>query len=213
MFITAIEKRRNMLSALFLDGEFAVNIDTETLLRFRYRPGMKISDEQLNELITASDIRRANERALYLLEHRSYSKKELIEKIQRTTSKEAAQAAVDRMEELDLINDKDYAKRYMAKLFHHKGYAASRVQYELRQKGIDKEMIAELMEEEQPEPVDKILEVIQKKYLRYLQDEKGYRRAVNGLQRLGYRYEDIKQALWEFSIRQDQEQTLQNDWE
>ena len=80
MLITAIEKRRKMLSALFLDGEFAVNIDTETLLQFRYKIGMDITDEQLHELILASDARRANEKALYLLEHRSHSKKELIEK-------------------------------------------------------------------------------------------------------------------------------------
>ena len=98
MLITAIEKRRKMLSALFLDGEFAVNIDTETLLQFRYKIGMDITDEQLHELILASDARRANEKALYLLEHRSHSKKELIEKIQRTTSKEAARSAADRME-------------------------------------------------------------------------------------------------------------------
>ena len=94
-----------MLSALFLDGEFAVNIDTETLLQFRYKIGIDITDEQLHGLILASDARRANEKALYLLEHRSHSKKELIEKIQRTTSNKAARSAADRMEELGLVND------------------------------------------------------------------------------------------------------------
>ena len=108
MLITAIEKRRKMLSALFLDGEFAVNIDTETLLQFRYKIGMDITDEQLHELILASDARRANEKALYLLEHRSHSKKELIEKIQRTTSKEAARSAADRMEYFGLVNDEAF---------------------------------------------------------------------------------------------------------
>lgn len=199
MLITAIEKRRKMLSALFLDGEFAGNIDTETIIKFRYRPGMEITEEQLHELITASDMRRAKERALYLLEYRSHAKKELVEKIQRTTSKQAAEAAVERMEELGLVNDRDYAKRYMAELFHRKGYAADRVKYELIKKGIDREIVAELLEDETPEPVDKIKEIVEKKYLRYLQDEKGYRRAVNGLQRLGYRYEDIKRALSFFS--------------
>ena len=112
MLITAIEKRRKMLSALFLDGEFAVNIDTETLLQFRYKIGMDITDEQLHELILASDARRANEKALYLLEHRSHSKKELIEKIQRTTSKEAARSAADRMEELGLVNEDVYKRQH-----------------------------------------------------------------------------------------------------
>ena len=38
-----------------------------------------------------------------------------------------------------------------------------------------------------------------------LQDEKGYRRAVNGLQRLGYRYEDIRQAISCFSLEADED--------
>lgn len=204
MLITAIEKRRKMLSALFLDGEFAVNIDTETLLKFRYKIGMDITDEQLHELILASDVRRANEKALYLLEHRSHSKKELIEKIQRTTSKEAARSAANRMEELGLVNDEDFAKRYAAELLNRKGFASRRIQYELLQKGIDKEIVAQIMEELETNPVEKIKEIIEKKYLRYLQDEKGYRRAVNGLQRLGYRYEDIKRAISTFSSEVDE---------
>lgn len=205
MLITAIEKRRKMLSALFLDGEFAVNIDTETLLKFRYKIGMDITDEQLHELILASDVRRANEKALYLLEHRSHSKKELIEKIQRTTSKEAAQSAANRMEELGLVNDEDFAKRYAAELLNRKGFASRRIQYELLQKGIDKEIVAQIIEELETNPVEKIKEIIEKKYLRYLQDEKGYRRAVNGLQRLGYRYEDIKRAISTFSSEVDED--------
>lgn len=205
MLITAIEKRRKMLSALFLDGEFAVNIDTETLLQFRYKIGMDITDEQLHELILASDARRANEKALYLLEHRSHSKKELIDKIQRTTSKEAARSAADRMEELGLVNDADFAKRYAAELMNRKGFASRRTQYELLQKGIDKEIAAQVVEELEPDPVEKIKEIIEKKYLRGLQDEKGYRRAVNGLQRLGYRYEDIKQAISCFSFEADED--------
>ena len=39
------------------------------------------------------------------------------------------------------------------------------------------------------------LQIIMKKYLRGLGEEKGRRRAVNGLVRLGYRYEDIKREI------------------
>ena len=175
------------------------------MLQFRYKIGMDITDEQLHELILASDARRANEKALYLLEHRSHSKKELIEKIQRTTSKEAARSAADRMEELGLVNDEEFAKRYAAELFNRKGFSGRRAQYELLQKGIDKEIIAQVVEELEPNPVEKIKEIIEKKYLRCLQDEKGYRRTVNGLQRLGYRYEDIKQAISCFFCEGDED--------
>ena len=142
---------------------------------------------------------------LFLHADQGISKKELIEKIQRTTSKEAAWSAADRMEELGLVNDEEFAKRYAAELFNRKGFSGRRAQYELLRKGIDKEIIAQVVEELEPNPVEKIKEIIEKKYLRCLQDEKGYRRTVNGLQRLGYRYEDIKQAILCFSCEGDED--------
>ena len=101
MELTATEPRRKRLTQLFIDGEAAVKIDTETFLRSGLRPGDQITDETLRQLILASDARRANEKALYLLEHRDHSKKELADKIARTAaSREAAQSAAQRMEEL-----------------------------------------------------------------------------------------------------------------
>lgn len=199
MEITAIEPRRKSFSALFLDGEYAVKIDTETLLKSGYRVGQDITDEQLYALIQSSEQRRANEKALYLLEHRSHSKQELVDKIRRTTSLEAAQAAADRMEDLGLIDDEDYAQRYASELLNRKGYAASRTVYELTQKGIDKELALELVEELAPDPQEKILGIVERKYPNCVQDEKIMRRAVAALQRLGYRYDDIRQALAEYA--------------
>lgn len=198
MVITAIEPRRKGFSALYLDGEYAVKIDTETLVKSGWRAGQDITDEELYDLLQSSEQRRANEKALYLLEHRSHAKRELVEKIRRTTSLEAAQAAADRMEELGLVDDEAYARRYAAELLNRKGYAASRAVYELTQKGIDKELALELIEELAPDPQEKILAIVERKYPGCVGDEKITRRAVAALQRLGYRYDDIRQALAEY---------------
>ena len=198
MKITAIKPRRRFFSALFLDGEFAVNIDTETLMKSGFRQGSDITDEELHALIQSSEQRRANEKALYLLEHRSHSKKELVDKIRRTASREAAEAAADRMEELGLVDDEDYARRYATELLHRKGYAASRTVYELVQKGIDKEFAEELVEELAPDPQEKIRQVIERKYPGCGTDEKITRRAMAALQRLGYRYDDIRRAMRDY---------------
>lgn len=195
MLITAVEPRRKSLSALFLDGEFAVNIDTETLLKSGYKPGRELDDEQLHELIQASENRRAGEKALYLLEHRSHSQKELADKISRVTSREAALAAAEHMVEIGLVNDEEYARSLAAELLNRKGFSASRVRQELLQKGIDRELAEQIVEEAAPDPVKKILELIQKKYIRTLDDEKGRRRSISALQRLGYRWDDIRTAL------------------
>lgn len=203
MQITAIEPRRKSLSALFLDGEFAMNIDSETLLKSGYKLGSEITDEELYELVQTSDNRRANEKALYLLEHRNHSKKELVDKIRQTAGERAAQAAAEHMQELGLINDAVFAKDYAAELFGRKGFSASRARHELLQKGIDKDLAEEIIGELAPDPVEKIKEILERKYARVLTDEKGRRRAVNALQRLGYRYEDIRRALSDSDIEEN----------
>ena len=45
MRITAIEPRRKGLSAVYIDGEFAMKLDTQTLLENRADVGREISDE------------------------------------------------------------------------------------------------------------------------------------------------------------------------
>ena len=93
MIITDIAPRRKGLSQVFIDGEEALKLDTETLEVNSVKIGMNITDEELYELIQKSEARRASEKALYLLERRSHSKKELKDKISRVTGKEAAEAA------------------------------------------------------------------------------------------------------------------------
>ena len=58
----------------------------------------------------------------------------------------------------------------------------------------------ELLEELEPEPVGQIGALVERKYLRALDDERGRRRTVAALQRLGYRWEDIRRALKEYEI-------------
>ena len=116
MLVTALEPRRKRLTALFLDGELAAKLDSETLLQSGLRIGMELDDEELYRLIQRSDAHRAQEKALYLLEHRSHSKKELADKISRTAGREAAERAAERMEELGLVNDAQYARNLAEEL-------------------------------------------------------------------------------------------------
>lgn len=201
MIITDIQPRRHRLSQLFIDGEAAVKVDTETWLRSGLTIGDEIDDERLHRLLQASAAHRAHEKALYLLEHRAHSKKELADKIARAEfDREAANAAAERMEELGLVDDEQYARRLAQELFTRKNYGARRVKQELRQKGIADEIIALVIEEFSPEDdetVEKIREIIERKYPAAREDEKIRRRAINALQRYGYTMDDIFTVLKE----------------
>lgn len=198
MELTAAEPRRKNLTQLYLDGEPGPKVDTEVFLLSRLKPGDELTQEELSDLMERSDARRAREKALYLLEHRSHSKRELTEKIARTAaSREAAQAAADRLEEIGLIDDKAFAESYARELFLRKRFGALRVRQELSRKGIDRELIDQVMapylEEDTGE--ENIALVLAKRYPLWREDEKIRRRAVAALQRLGYSYGQIRAVM------------------
>ncbi len=198
MELTAAEPRRGRLTQLFLDGERAARVDTETFLRSGLRPGDQVTEERLCQLLQDSDANRAKEKALYLLGYRSHSKKELAEKIARAgVGRQAAQEAADRMEELGLIDDGAYARQYAKELFTRKRYGAMRVRQELLRKGIDGELIEEVLAGygDGDAAQGNIQAVLEKKYPGWEEDDRQRRRAFAALRRMGYSFEDIRQAM------------------
>lgn len=199
MLVTALEPRRKSLCAVFIDGEFAMNLDMETIMASRINVGSELTDEELKELIGRSNEKRAKEKALWLISYRDHSKKELIDKIKKSADADSARKAADRLEELGLLSDENFARRYARELIQTKHLSVTGAEYKLLQKGIDKELAQSVLEELDPDPKEHIRAVIDKKYSKNLQEEKGIRRCISGLQRLGYRYTDIKAVLSEYT--------------
>lgn len=198
MIITDIKPGRKYLSSIYIDDELAVKLDSRTVLEEGITIGDNIDDEQLKEYIDISNLRRAKEKALWLISHRDHSKKELVDKIAKTTDKQSAEAAADRMEELGLVNDEKFARRYTEELINIKHLSKNSISFKLRQKGIDKDLIEEIWEETEIDPKEHIKIIVEKKYLKNLSDEKGKRRCVAALQRMGYGYSDINSVLREY---------------
>ncbi len=199
MMLTAAEPRGKSLVALFLDGEKAADIDAEVYLGCGLRPGDEIDDERLHEIITASDTRRAERKAMYLLGYRAHSERELARKLGRTVPRETAEKAASRMKELGFVNDGEYARTLAKELFTRKHFAAGRVRLELMRRGIPSELAEEAAREAQTDPRDSLRELVGRKYARCLGDEKSRRRTAAALQRLGYRWDDIRCILEEFT--------------
>ena len=198
MIVTDIVPKRKRLSALYIDGEFAVKVDTETILASPITVGSEITDEQLKELIDSSGEKRAKEKALWLLSSRDHSSRELTDKIRKTCGRDSAEKAVKRMEELGLVDDEKFARRCAEELINVKHMSARGVKFKLAEKGIDRDLIEEILEESAPDPREHIRILIETKYLLSLSDEKGRRRTVAALQRMGYSWGDISAVLNEF---------------
>ena len=204
MLVTAVEPRRKALSALYIDGEFAMKLDTETLLINHIKAGVEITDEQPHQLVTDSNNKRAKEKALWLISYRDHSKKELIDKIKRTSSEESAVAAVERLTELGLVNDEAYARRYYKELTQGSKHLSPRgARYKLMEKGIDRELIDAIVDETDIDEREQIRIIINSKYKNLNSDEKTKKRAVSALQRKGFRFEDIRSVMEEYEEEND----------
>ena len=195
MIITSTEERKKSLTALYIDGEYAVSVDTMTFLSTGKKVGSEITDEELHELIETSKYNRAKEKALYLIEYRSRTKKELFDKLVVLFGESAAERAVERLEELGLINDEKYAREYAEVLLDRKGFSRQRAAFELIKKGIDKDIIEEILDELETDPVEQIRKLLETKFARRLSNEKDLAKTVNSLKAMGYRWSDINEAM------------------
>ncbi len=195
MLITSAEERKKGMTALFIDGEYAVSIDTVTLMSSGFRTGSEISDEQLYDLIQLSKINRAKEKALYLIEYRARSRKEIEDKLVPLYGEQAAEQAIERLGQLGLIDDEGFAREFARQLFENRHYSSKRVSFELMKKGIDRYLIDEIIEELEPDAHEQIEKILSTKYSRCLDDEKGRQRAINGLRAMGFSWYDIKDCL------------------
>ena len=183
MELTAAEPRRKGLVQLYLDGQPGPKIDEEVFALSRLKAGEELDLEELEALVERSDARRAREKALYLLEHRSHSKREL---------------TADHLEEIGLIDDRAYAESYARELVVRKRYGLRRVRQELSRKGISPEIQEEVLcayEDGGEAARENIALVLQRRYPLWREDEKSRRRAVAALQRLGYSYSQISAVM------------------
>ena len=199
MRVTAMEPRRKSMVEIYLDGQSAGQVDYETAVRLHIRLGDDMTDGEWSALCAESEIARAKSYAFWLLERRSYTGEMLREKMRPAHSPEAIDAAVARAQELGLVDDADYARRYAAELVRLRHFSVMRIVQELRRRGIDRDLAqqtaADAAAEYAPDPGEAIDALLRTRFAGKYGDEKGRRRTVAALQRMGYRWEDIRSAL------------------
>ena len=181
---------------IYVDEEYRATVDGDYWYSEKYRNYKEINEEELTELLDAVSFRRAYNKGLDLLSRRPHGTKELIKKLcEKGHEKTSAEKACDRLLELGLLNDEEFARILSTELYERKGYGIKRIKQELIFRGIDREIAENAIETLDIDTQNRIILVIKKKYLNKIDDEKGRKRAIDGLMRLGYSYSDIKNAL------------------
>ena len=202
MKITAKGGRKDKIH-IYIDGEYRLTVDEIFWFSCGYISGDEIDEEKLTAFEEAAGSRRAFNSALNSLDYRDHSEKEIRAKLMRKHGAEYVDEAVEKLIELDLINDRRYAENYARELFEHKKFGKIRIKSELIAKGIASDIASEtvnsLFEDEEPDNIQRIVDIIEKKYYNRMNDEVGRKKVFSALQRMGYSFSDIREAMSEFS--------------
>ncbi|MBQ8687357.1 MAG: RecX family transcriptional regulator [Ruminococcus sp.] len=160
----------------------------------------EIDKDTLERMLFDNDVRRAYQRALYLLDGQGYSYQMLFQKLARNYNEEVCYEVLDRLAAQGFINDWKYAEQAARRAAEGKRYGPRRIRQILYQKGIpaaviDKALLPYMDEDFQLENLAYILE---KKYSRLLTDPSDRQKTEKckaALARLGYGYSVIQEAV------------------
>lgn len=202
MKITAKSGRKDKMH-IYIDGEYLLTVDEVFWFSSGYISGDEINKEELTAFEEVAGSRRAFNSALNSLDYRDHSEKEIRAKLLRKHDADYVDEAVEKLIELDLVNDERYAENYAHELFEHKKFGKMRIKSELRAKGISADIanaaVEELFDEEEPDNIQRIVDIIGKRYYNRMNDEVGRKKVFSALQRMGYSFSDIREAMSEFS--------------
>lgn len=179
---------------ILIDGEYFTTVDEMYFSSLYLKNGQEVNREDLLTLKDGVDSRRAFNYCVMLLTKRAHSEHELRMKLTAKGMVDGADTAMERLRSFGYVDDERFASLYTSELINLKKFGKRRVEQELYKKGIDREIIRDVIDRAEF-PEDGLEDIIRRKYMRYLNDEKGVRRTVNALMRLGYSYGEIRSAL------------------
>ena len=204
MSVLTLRPGRENKVHLLLDGDYAMTVDSDFVAFTGLYENMELDDEALTSLQREVNARRAFNKASDLLSRRDHSEKELREKLRQKGFSEGADEAIERLRGYGYVDDARFAARYAAELQRVKHYGKKRIEQELFRKGVDRAVIAEALEE-MTFDADDLVSLIERKYAGRLGTEKGVSQTVAALQRRGYGYREIKDALEQLAQKTEEE--------
>ena len=185
-----------------LDNGEKLALYRQTVEDFALYTGKELSSEEWEALQESAGKMSARMRAVRIVTASAVSKRDLQERLVRKGEDPTqAREAVDWMESLSLVDDRKTAEHVVENCIR-KGYGLSRAKQALYEKRIPKELWDDVLAD-YPDQIDKITQYLSTR-LTDPEDEKQVRRAIDALIRRGHRYADIRRALSNLSIDQDQ---------
>jgi regulatory protein len=196
MVITAIKQQLKLTDrySIFIDNRFSFSLSSQKLLEQKLYKGQIIDQLQLKALQKEAANDKLYARALSYCTLRLHSQKEVDMYLERKQADINARLdIINRLKQLGLVNDTAFAQAWISSR-RHRSFSWRRIIQELRQKGVNSDIIAEVTLSEEPNDRVAIAEIVRKKrqQTKYANDDL---RLMRYLAQQGFDYASIKKAV------------------
>ena len=200
----------------FEDGSL-LRVGESEVVSLSLYTGKELTEDEAETLAEAAGQSKLNARAVELLSARPMSRQELVDKLsaparrrrkpgedapepdpetlarERESLRRGAEKAADRLEELGLLNDGEYA-RAVVRHYSSKGYGVRKLRDELYRRGVPRELWEDALAELEPDTsgIDRLLA---QKLRGAEPTRENLKRASDYLARRGFGWEEISAAI------------------
>jgi len=165
----------------------------------------EINEEEVSRAIFKEEVRKAKDYALNLLTYRPRSCQEIRDRLRgKSYDEEVVKEVIGRLQKLNFLNDSQFARSWTESRLLNKPMGRRLLEQELRQKGIDKEIIEEVSQAafDKHKEEDLALALARKRLKSYAKaDEMTRKRRLYGyLGRRGFSPDIISQVFQELFL-------------
>jgi regulatory protein len=138
--------------SVFVDNHFLLGVNALIALQMGLKVGQVLTSEQLTQLRSEELLQQAIDRALNYLSFRPRSREEVRRYLKKKeTPAELIDTVLERLDRLDFVNDRAFASFWIESREHFNPRGSNVLKNELRMKGVDRDVVDELVSDEQDE--------------------------------------------------------------
>lgn len=198
--ITRIVQQKDRERAnIFLDGKFAFGISLEEVFKNKLKVGKELSKEEVEKLKEEASGEKIYLRAIEFGVRRPRSEREFklwfrSKKVEETFQGET----LEKLTNLGLVDDTAFAKWWVEQRSVFRPKSRRALKQELAQKGISREIIDDVLQnEELPSEDEQILRIAEKRWnkLKNLETKERKNKIIQYLARRGFGWEAIKEVV------------------
>lgn len=198
--ITKIEaqKKNDDRVNIYVDEKFFMAIYKELVFRFNLKKGQEIDTDNLKTILNDEIYMKAQHKALNILSKASQSEKQIRQKLSKDFEEDTIDRVIEFLQKYKFVDDEDLANRIVNTNVNLNKYGKNKIKQNLYNKGIDKTVIEQAIDEiDYDKEFENALYLGKKRYDRLKNEDprKAYQKIGNHLAYKGFNYDIIKKVL------------------